>query len=201
MRDIEIIKKLREKTGAGIMDCKSAIKEAGGDADKAVDLLRKKGLMKVRTVSSRTTKEGRVESYVHMNNKIGVLIEVDCETDFVAKCDDFKQFTKDLAMQIAACNPLYIKKEDIPNEVIEKERHIIKSQIKSKEENIKDKIIEGKLKKYYEEVCLLNQPFIKDDKITIGDYLNAIIGKIKENIVIRRFARFQVGEELEEYVS
>jgi len=201
MRGIEIIKKLREKTGAGIMDCKSAIKEAGGDADKAVDLLRKKGLMKVRTVSSRTTKEGRVESYVHMNNKIGVLIEVDCETDFVAKCDDFKQFTKDLAMQIAACNPLYIKKEDVPNEVIEKERHIIKSQIKSKEEDIKDKIIEGKLKKYYEEVCLLNQPFIKDDKITMGDYLNAIIGKIKENIVIRRFARFQVGEELEEYVS
>lgn len=201
MRDIEIIKKLREKTGAGIIDCKSAIKEAGGDADKAVDLLRKKGLMKVRKVSSRTTKEGRIESYVHMNNKIGVLIEVDCETDFVAKCDDFKQFTKDLAMQIAACNPLYIKKEDIPNEVIEKERHIIKSQIKSKEEDIKDKIIEGKLKKYYEEVCLLNQPFIKDDKITMGDYLNAIIGKIKENIVIRRFARFQVGEELEEYGS
>ena len=201
MRDIEIIKKLREKTGAGIMDCKSAMKGAGGDVDKAVDLLRKKGLMEVRKVSSRTTKEGRVESYVHMNNKIGVLIEVDCETDFVAKCDDFKQFTKDLAMQIAACNPLYIKKEDIPNEVIEKEKHIIKSQIKNKEEGVKDKIIEGKLKKYYEEVCLLNQPFIKDGEIAMRDYLNTIVGKIKENIVIKRFARFQVGEELEEYVS
>jgi len=198
MREIESIKELRNKTGAGIMECKLAFKEAGGDLDKAIDLLRKKGLMKARRVSARVTKEGRIESYVHMHNKIGVLVEVNCETDFVAKCDDFKQFTKDLAMQIAACNPLYIKREDIPNEVIEKEKDIIKSQITDKPEEIKDKIAEGKLKKYFEEICLLDQRFIKDEKITIGDYLNSVIAKIKENIVIRRFVRFQVGEEIKE---
>jgi elongation factor Ts len=202
MKGIEALKKLREKTAAGIMDCKSALKEAGGDLNKAVEFLRKKGLMRAKKVSSRATKEGRVESYVHMHNKIGVLVEVNCETDFVAKCDDFKQFTKDIAMQIAASNPLYIKKEDVSPEVIEKEKQIIKSQIEQdKPEEVKKKITEGKLEKYFEEVCLLNQRFIKDDKITIEDYLNSVVGKIKENIVIRRFARFQMGEELEEDAS
>jgi len=198
MKEIENIKKLRSKTGAGIMECKIALKEAGGDLDKAIDILRKKGLMKARRVSTRVTKEGRIESYVHMHNKIGVLVEVNCETDFVAKCDDFKHFTKDLAMQIAARNPLYIKREDVPNEVIEKERDVIKSQIDDKPEEIKNKITEGKLEKYFEEICLLDQRFIKDEKITIGDYLNSVIAKIKENIIIRRFVRFQVGEEIEE---
>jgi elongation factor Ts len=198
MAEVDLIKKLREKTGAGVMECKEALKEVAGDFNKAIEHLRKKGLAKAKRVSGKTAKEGKIESYVHLNDKIGVIVEINCETDFVAKNDDFKQFAKDIAMQIAARNPLYIKRDDIPDEVLEKERHIIKSQIEDKPENIKDKIVEGKMEKYFEEVCLMDQLFIKDDKITIKDYLNTLIGKIKEKIVIRRFARFQVGEEIEE---
>lgn len=201
MKGTEAIKRLREKTGVGIMECKGVLKEAKGDINKAVELLRKKGLLKIRHMADRVAKEGRVEAYLHLNAKIGVLVEVNCETDFVAKCDDFKRFTKDLTMQIAACSPLYIKKEDVPAEEIEKERQIIKPQIKDKPENVVDKIIEGKLQKYFEEICLLDQPFIKDDKITIGDYLNSIVSKIGENIVIRKFVRYELGKENKRDVS
>jgi len=192
----EKIKQLRQMTGAGIMECKGALSEAEGNIEKAVEVLRKKGLMIARKKADRAAEEGRVESYVHSNAKIGVLVEVNCETDFVAKCDDFRQFTKDIAMQIAAANPLYLKGEDVPVEVIEKEREIIKSQIKDKPANILEKIVDGKVDKYLQEVCLLEQPFIKDDKIKIKDYLNQIVGKIRENIVIKRFVRFSLGEKL-----
>ena len=154
--------------------------------------------MTARKKADRVAEEGRVESYVHSNAKIGVLVEVNCETDFVAKCDDFKQFTKDIAMQIAAANPLYLKGADIPNEVIEKEREIIKSQIKDKPDNVLEKIVDGKVDKFLQEVCLLEQPFIKDDKIKIKDYLNQLVGKIRENIVIKRFVRFSLGEKISE---
>ena len=192
----EKIKQLRQMTGAGIMECKGALSEAEGNIEKAVEVLRKKGLMTARKKADRVAEEGRVESYVHSNAKIGVLVEVNCETDFVAKCDDFKQFTKDIAMQIAAANPLYLKGEDVPTEVIEKEREIIESQIKDKPANVLEKIVDGKVDKYLQEVCLLEQPFIKDDKIKIKDYLNQIVGKIRENIVIKRFVRFSLGEKL-----
>lgn len=185
-------------TGAGIMECKSALNEVEGNLEKAVEVLRKKGLMTARKKADRVAEEGRVESYVHSNAKIGVLVEVNCETDFVAKCDDFKQFTKDIAMQIAAANPLYLKGADIPNEVIEKEREIIKSQIKDKPDNVLEKIVDGKVDKFLQEVCLLEQPFIKDDKIKIKDYLNQLVGKIRENIVIKRFVRFSLGEKISE---
>lgn len=194
MDKIENIKKLRKRTGTGIMECKSVLKEVGGDIDKAIELLRKKGLLKARKVSDRVASEGRIECYIHTNAKIGVLIEINCETDFVAKCEDFKKFAKDLAMQVAASNPLYVKKEDVPLEEIEKEKEIIKSQIKDKAENVMDKIVKGKLQKYYEEVCLLDQPFIKDDKIKISDYLNSVISKIGENVIIRRFVRYELGK-------
>ena len=194
----EKIKQLRQMTGAGIMECKSALNEVEGNLEKAVEVLRKKGLMMARKKADRVAEEGRVESYVHSNAKIGVLVEVNCETDFVAKCDDFKQFTKDIAMQIAAANPLYLKGADIPNEVIEKEREIIKSQIKDKPDNVLEKIVDGKVDKFLQEVCLLEQPFIKDDKIKIKDYLNQLVGKIRENIVIKRFVRFSLGEKISE---
>ncbi|MDP8261451.1 MAG: translation elongation factor Ts [Candidatus Kappaea frigidicola] len=194
----EKIKQLRQMTGAGIMECKSALNEVEGNLEKAVEVLRKKGLMTARKKADRVAEEGRVESYVHSNAKIGVLVEVNCETDFVAKCDDFKQFTKDIAMQIAAANPLYLKGADIPNEVIEKEREIIKSQIKDKPDNVLEKIVDGKVDKFLQEVCLLEQPFIKDDKIKIKDYLNQLVGKIRENIVIKRFVRFSLGEKISE---
>ncbi len=152
--------------------------------------------MTARQKADRVAKEGRVEIYLHTNAKIGVLIEVNCETDFVAKCDDFREFTRNLAIQVAASNPLYISKKDISPEEIEKERDIIRAQIKDKPENIIEKIVDGKIQKYYEEVCLLEQPFVKDDKIKINDCLNSIVGKIRENIVIKRFIRYELGERL-----
>lgn len=168
------IQKLREKTSAGVMDCKKALTEASGDFEKAVEVLREKGVARAQKKASRQTLEGRVESYVHMNNKIGVLLEVNCETDFVAKCDDFKQLTKDVAMQIAALNPEYISREDVPKEVAEEEK--------------------DRVEQYYKAHCLLEQAFIKDQSRTIQDYLTEAIAKIGENIVIRRFIRFQIGE-------
>jgi elongation factor Ts len=194
----EKIKQLRQMTGAGIMECKSALNDTQGSIEKAVEVLRKKGLMTARKKADRVAEEGRIESYVHSNAKIGVLIEVNCETDFVAKCDDFKQFVKDVAMQVAASNPLYLKEEDVPTEIIEKEREIIRSQIKDKPDNVLEKIVDGKVDKYIQEVCLLEQPFIKDDKIKIKDYLNQVVGKIRENIIIKRFVRFSLGEKLSE---
>ena len=192
----EMVKNLREKTGAGMMDCKKALTEAEGDFDKAVELLRKKGLAAAEKKAGRQASEGVIASYIHMD-KIGVLVEVNCETDFVARTDDFKQFVKDIAMHIAASSPRYVKREDIPEEIINKEKEIYKEQIKGKPEHVIDKIVEGKLEKFYSEVCLLDQVFVKDpeQKKTIKDLLTELIAKLGENIVIRRFVRFQLGEE------
>lgn len=192
---IDAIKILREKTSAGVMDCKKALKEAGGDVNKAIEILRKMGIDLATKKASRAAKDGVIGTYVHLNNKIGVLVEINCESDFVARNKEFKDFVKDMAMQIAASRPRYMSKEDVPAEVIEKEKDIIRAQIKGKPENVVDKIVDGKLEKFYEEACLLEQPFIKDTNIKVRGHLTSIIAKIGENIVIRRFVRFQVGEE------
>ncbi|MFC1590486.1 translation elongation factor Ts [Candidatus Omnitrophota bacterium] len=194
---IDAIKKLREKTGAGIVDCKKALREASGSLEKSIEILRKKGIAMASKRSSRTAKEGRIESYIHLGGKIGVLVEVSCETDFVARNDDFKIFVKDITMQVAASNPLYIKSDEVPEAVVKKEIDIFKAQIDSKKPQAAvEKIVEGKLRKFYEEACLLEQPFIKDTNLKVKDILTSMIAKIGENIVIRRFVRYQVGEEL-----
>jgi len=190
------VKELREKTNAGMMDCKKALSEAGGDLDKAVDILRKKGASLASKKSSRATKEGSISSYIHMNQRIGVLVEVNCETDFVARNDAFKNFVKELGMQIAAANPTYVTKEEVKEEDIQKEKDIIKEQNKNKPENALTKIIEGKINSYYQDVCLLEQPYIKDSKTTIKELLTEIIAKTGENIVIKRFTRYQLGETI-----
>ena len=192
---LDAIKKLREKTSAGIMDCKRALKEAGGDVNKAIAVLRKKGIALASKKSSRATKEGVIGSYLHLGSKIGVLVEVNCESDFVARNKEFKAFVKDISMQIAASNPRYVSKEDVPKEVIENEKEIIAAQIKGKPANVVDKIVSGKVEKFYGEVCLLEQLFIKDTNIKVSEHLTSIIAKIGENMNIRRFVRFQVGEE------
>ncbi len=191
----ENIKSLRERTQAGFMDCKKALLETGGDMEKAVDLLRKKGLALAAKKASRTAKEGLVSSYIH-GNKIGVLVEVNCETDFVARNEQFQEFVRDVAMQVAAAMPQYVRPEDVPEEIIQREKEIFRSQAGDKPEHILEKMMEGKLNKFFSEVCLLEQPFIKDDKIKIKDYLHSLVGKIGENIVIRRFTRYQLGEEV-----
>lgn len=192
--ELDKVKMLREKTNAGIMDCKTALKEADGDLDRAVEILRKKGISLASKKSSRAAKEGSIASYIHLNGKIGVLVEVNCETDFVARNEEFKNFVKDLTMQIAACAPAYLKREDVPQEVIDKEADIIKEQNKNKPPQALEKIIEGKLNSFYQETCLLEQPFIKDPKIPVKDLLTSLIAKTGENIAIRRFTRYQLGE-------
>lgn len=194
---IDAIKKLREKTNAGVVDCKKALRESNGDIDKAIEILRKQGVALASKKIGRTAKEGRIESYIHLGGKIGVLVEVDCESDFVARNDDFKTFVKNLAMQVAASNPLYVTKEDVTEAAVKKETEIIKAQLTGKPAAAADKIVEGKLTKFYEEVCLLEQPFIKDPGLKVKDVLTSMIAKIGENIIIRRFMRFQVGEELQ----
>ena len=193
---IDAIKKLREKTNAGVVDCKKALREAGGDLAKAIEILRKQGVSMASKKAGRAAKEGRIESYIHLGGKIGVLVDVNCESDFVARNEDFKTFTKELAMQIAASNPLYVKREDIPQEVIKRETDIIKAQVTAKPDGAVQKIVEGKLAKFYEETCLLEQPFIKDTNLKVKDILTSMIAKIGENIIIRRFVRYQAGEEL-----
>jgi len=191
-----MVRDLREKTGAGMMDCKKALAESGGNFEKAVDYLRQKGLATAAKRAGRVASEGRIGSYIHAGGKIGVMVEVNCETDFVAKTDDFQAFAKDLAMQIAASSPLYVRREDVPAEALEKEREIYRIQAREagKPEKVIDKIVEGKLEKYYGEVCLLEQVFVKDTDVKIQDLMNGLIGKLGEKIEIRRFARFQVGE-------
>ena len=191
-----MVRDLREKTGAGMMDCKKALSESGGNFEKAVDYLRQKGLATAAKRAGRVASEGRIGSYIHAGGKIGVMVEVNCETDFVAKTDDFQAFAKDLAMQIAASSPLYVRREDVPAEALEKEREIYRIQAREagKPEKVIDKIVEGKLEKYYGEVCLLEQVFVKDTDVKIQDLMNGLIGKLGEKIEIRRFARFQVGE-------
>ncbi len=190
------IKKLRELTGAGIMDCKQALKETNGDFEKAIEWLRQKGLSALAKRAEREAKEGIVDAYIHFGGRVGALIEVNCETDFVARNEEFKQFVHDLAMQIAAQAPLYVSREDVPDEIINKEKEIYLEQLKddNKPDHIKEKIVEGKIEKFYEQVCLLDQPFIKNPDIKIKDYLGEMAAKLGENIVIRRFTRYVLGE-------
>ena len=193
-----MVKELRDKTNAGMMDCKEALSASEGNLEKAVEYLRKKGLSAATKRSSRAAKDGMVASYIHMNGKIGVIVEVNCETDFVAKTDNFRAMAKDIAMHIAAANPTYLKPDDIPEEVMERENGIYRDQAlaEGKPEKIIDKIIDGKIKKFYEEVCLLNQKFVKDMDITIQTLVNNMIANTGENIVVRRFSRFQLGEDV-----
>lgn len=194
----EAVKKLREKTGAGMMDCKKALVETNGDYDKAIEFLRKKGIEVAAKRAGRTTSQGVVGSYVHLGGKIGVLLEVNCESDFVAKSASFANFVKDIAMHIAASNPLWVKREDVTEQVLAKEKEILKEQAlkTGKPEKVVEKIIEGKLSKFYAENCLLEQPFVKDTDRTVQQYLDDLIGKTGERCVIRRFVRYQMGEEI-----
>ncbi|PID73472.1 MAG: translation elongation factor Ts [Desulfobacterales bacterium] len=191
-----MVKELREKTGAGMMDCKAALTECGSDMEKAIDFLRKKGLATAQKRAGRSLGEGVVESYIHGNGKLGVLIEMNCETDFVAKTDDFKQFARNVAMHIAASSPLGLHAEDVPQDMVDREKAIYKEQAleMGKPEAMVDKIIQGKLDKFIRESCLMNQPYVKNPDVTIADYLNEVIAKTGENISIKRFARFQIGE-------
>ncbi len=191
----DIVKELRVKTGAGIMDCKEALKVSNGNFETAIDFLREKGLSAATKKSSRATKDGLVHSYIHMGGKVGVMIEVNCETDFVAKTENFRNLTKDLAMHVAAMNPLYVKPEDVPEVTLVREKDIYRKQViaEGKPEKIADKIVEGKLKKFYEEVCLLKQKFIKDTNVTVEDLIKAAIAQTGENILVKRFVRYQLG--------
>jgi elongation factor Ts len=195
----QVVKELREKTGAGMMDCKKALTESGGDFGKAEEFLRKKGLAAAAKKASRAATEGAVASYIHMGGKIGVLVEVNCETDFVARTEGFQQLVKDISMQIAAAAPVYVRREEVPAEVVAKEIEIAKAQMRDqkKPEAILEKIALGKVEKYYEQFCLLDQPFVKDDKRKISEVITDAIAKIGENIQVRRFARFVLGEGLE----
>lgn len=189
------IAEFRKKTGLPMMDCKKALVEAGGDEAKAIEVLRKKGIAKADSKSERTTKAGLIESYIHNGGQIGVLVEVLSETDFVAKNEEFKTFVHDVALHVAASNPLYVSREDVPAEKLEEEKKILVEQVKAegKPEEIAKKIVEGKLGKFYSEICLLEQPFVKDPDSTVGDLLTALVAKIGENIVISRFVRFEIG--------
>ncbi|MBW2411940.1 MAG: translation elongation factor Ts [Deltaproteobacteria bacterium] len=191
-----MVKQLREKTGAGMMDCKNALSECDGDMDQAVDFLRKKGLATAQKRAGRAMTEGIIQSYIHLGGKLGVLVEVNCETDFVARSDDFQEFAKNISMHIAASNPLGIQAEDVPEDIVDKEKEIYRAQAleMGKPENVIDKIVEGKLKKFFTDNCLMNQPYVRDPDKTISDLLTELIGKIGENITIKRFVRFQIGE-------
>ena len=191
------VKELREKTGAGMLDCKDALENSGGDFEKAIEFLRKKGLASAQKRSARATSNGLVGSYIHAGGKIGVLIEVNCETDFVARTEAFQELVKDLAMQVAAATPRYVKRDDVPVEELAKEKRIYIEQAKEsgKPEKILDKIADGKLEKYYESVCLIDQIFIKDSEKSVKDIVDGIIAKTGENISVKRFVRFQLGEE------
>ena len=194
------VKELRESTGAGIMDCKQALQEAGGDVEKATRILREKGLAGAQKKAGRIAAEGMIDAYIHLNNRIGVLLEVNCETDFVARNESFRAMVHDIAMHIAAAKPLYVSSEDIPEAVLGEEREInrIRALQEGKPEKVVDKIVEGRLKKFYEEICLLDQPFVKDPEMTIAELVKQTIAAVGENIIVRRFARFQVGEAIEE---
>jgi elongation factor Ts len=195
---IELVKDLRQRTGAGVSDCKAALTEAQGNMEAAIDYLRRKGLATAAKKAGRIATDGLVSSYIHAGGKMGVLVEVNCETDFVAKTEDFQTFVKNIAMHIAAANPQYIRREEIPEEVLERERAIYRTQAQEagKPQKIIDKIVEGKMERFYSEVCLLEQTYVRDPDLTIKEFLDAMIAKVGENISIRRFARFQLGERL-----
>lgn len=191
---IEDIKRLREATQVSMAECKAALEEAGGDFDSAIDILRKKGALKARAKETRAVGAGLVEAYVHPGGRVGVLLELRCETDFVARNEEFKRLAHDIAMQVAAMNPLWVRPEDIPQDVLAKERHMWEESmgLEGKPEHIRHKIIEGKLQSYYKEVCLMAQPFIKNEELTIKDLIDGVIAKIGENIRVGRFSRFEI---------
>jgi len=191
-----LVKKLRDKTGLGMMNCKEALHASGGDMEKAVEYLRKKGLDAASKRVGRRTSEGLIASYIHVNAKIGVMVEVNCETDFVARGEDFKGLVKNLCMHVAASDPIAISPEDVPGEVVEKEKEIYRAQIKNKPPEVMEKIVQGKLKKFYSERCLLEQPYVKNPDQTVGDLVKEIVAKLGENITVRRFVRYELGEEL-----
>ncbi len=201
------VKSLREKTGAGMIDCKNALVEASGDEAQAVEILRKKGMATADKKSGRVTAEGAVGSYIHMGGKVGVLVEVNCESDFVARGEEFQQLVKDVAMHIAAVDPQYVKRDEVPAEILDKEREILREQLKndpknaSKPADVLDKIIEGRVNKYYEDNVLLDQAFVKDPSKTVGELVSEKIASIKENISVRRFSRFKMGEGIERKVD
>lgn len=201
--DAKSVKELREKTGAGMLDCKKALEEAGGDLTKAAELLREKGLAAAAKKAGRVATEGVVESYIHAGGRIGVIVEINCETDFVAKTDQFKEFARDIAMHIAAVSPKYVRREEVPAEEVEKEKEILKAQAlnEGKPEKIVEKMVEGRIGKFYEDICLLDQQFVKDPDKTVATLLNEKISTIGENISIRRFIRYELGEGLEKKVD
>lgn len=192
----QLVKQLRDLTGAGFADCKKALEKAGGDLEKARDELRKQGIASAEKKASRNAQQGVIGTYVHPGNQLGVLIEVNCESDFVARTDDFQELVKDLAMQVAAADPRYVRRADVPPDVLDKEREIARDRAKNegKPEKIWDKIVEGRLEKFYEEVCLMEQPFIRENTVTVEELIKQKIAKLGENIVVARFARFKVGE-------
>ena len=193
----QLVKTLREKTNVGMMDCKRALTEAEGDLEKAETILRKKGIAGASKKAARTAKEGIVASYIHLQGKVGVLVEVNCETDFVARNDGFREFVKDITLHIAAANPSFVSREQVPAAVIEKERDIARGQVLNKPAAVIEKIVEGKIDKFYSTICLMEQGFIKNPDLTIKDLVTAKISELGENIVIRRFTRYQVGEQIE----
>jgi elongation factor Ts len=192
------VMELRDKTGAGMMDCKRALQDADGDFEKAIKLLREKGLSQIAKRAGKETKEGSIFSYIHPGSKIGVMLEINCETDFVARTADFQALGKELTMQIAASSPIVVRREELSKEIVDKEREIYRNQAAAtgKPANVIDKIVEGKLEKFYHEACLLDQPYIKNDEETVGQFVSNAIAKLGENIIVRRFSRFQLGEDL-----
>ncbi len=189
-----LVKKLRDQTGAGMMECKAALKEANGDLEAATTILRKRGLAQATKKAGRSTNEGIIGSYIHTGAKIGVLVEINCETDFVARTDAFQGLAREIAMHIAAASPQYVSREDVPGNVLDREREIYREQVKGKPANVVDKIVEGKLGSFYEQVCLLDQPSIRDPKVKVGEIVKDAIAKMGENIAIPRFVRFKLGE-------
>ena len=194
--DAKVVKELRDKTGAGMMDCKVALQEAKGDLAEAEKILRKKGIAVAGKKAGRVANEGCIASYIHHGSKLGVLVEINCETDFVARNDSFRELVKDITQHIAAANPSYVKREDVPANILESEKEIYRAQVKDKPPQAVDKIVAGKLEKFYSTVCLLEQPFVKNPEITVKDHVTAKIAQLGENLVIRRFTRWQLGEEI-----
>jgi len=189
-----MVKKLRDLTGAGMMECKAALTESGGDIEAATTILRKRGLAQATKKAGRSTNEGLIGSYIHMGGKIGVLVEVNCESDFVARTDDFQNLAREIAMHVAAANPQYVRRDEVPAEMLERERGIYRDQVKDKPAQVIEKIVEGKLNSFYEQVCLLDQPSIRDPKLTIGQLVQAAVAKLGENVSVARFVRFKLGE-------
>jgi elongation factor Ts len=191
-----VIKELRQRTGAGVLDCKKALLECEGNLDEAIDFLRKRGLAKAAKKAGRVTAEGLIGSYIHSGGKLGVLVEVDCETDFVARTEDFQNLVKEISMHVAAMNPLYVSREDIPSEVIEKEREIlgVEAEASGKPEKVREKIVTGRMEKFFKECCLMEQEYMRDPEITIKDLITTAIAKLGENITVRRFTRYQISE-------